>query len=174
MGLAAGFDAVGQGACQVGQRVDGGLPGAQDVAYGALAGVLAVDVGFEAGLVVAELALQGCGVEVSDPAFCRVGVCALLGCAEQGLGVEWDGRLQVHAGFEGVLLVAGVQGHPGVGLALPWGVAGASAGVVLDAQDWQAVDELQAAESTGVCAKTLGARARAQMSDRRIHNQIKL
>ena len=132
VGLAAGFDGVGQGACQVGQRVDGGLPGAQDVAYGALAGVLAVDVGFEAGLVVAELALQCGGVEVSHPAFCRVGVCALLGCAEQGLGVEWDGRLQVHAGFEGVLLVAGVQGHPGVGLALPWGVAGASAGVVLD------------------------------------------
>lgn len=37
VGLAAGFDAVGQSACQVGQGVDGGLPGAQDVAYGALA-----------------------------------------------------------------------------------------------------------------------------------------
>ena len=132
VGLAAGFDGVGQGACQVGQRVDGGLPGAQDVAYGALACVLAVDVGFEAGLVVAELALQCGGVEVSHPAFCRVGVCALLGCAEQGLGVQGYGSGQVHAFLEGVLLVAAVQGHPGVGGALAGGVAGASAGLVLD------------------------------------------
>lgn len=36
VGLAAGFDAVGQGACQVGQRVDGGRSLAQHVAYGAL------------------------------------------------------------------------------------------------------------------------------------------
>jgi hypothetical protein len=54
VGLAAGFDAVGQGACQVGQRVDGGLPGAQDVTYCALARVLAVDVGFKVGLLAAE------------------------------------------------------------------------------------------------------------------------
>ena len=36
VGLAARFDAVGQGACQVGQRVDGGRSLAQHVAYGAL------------------------------------------------------------------------------------------------------------------------------------------
>ena len=132
VGLAASFDGVGQGACQVGQGVDGGLPGAQDVAYGALPGVLAVDVGFKAGLVAAQLALQGGGVEVSHPAFGRVGFCALLGCAQQGLGVQGDGALKVHAFLEGVLLVAAVQGHPGVGAALAGGVAGASAGLVLD------------------------------------------
>ena len=132
VGLAAGFDAVGQGACQVGQGVDGGGSLAQHVAYGALSGVLAVDVGFKAGLVAAQLALQGCGVEVSHPTFGLVGFCALLGCAEQGLGVQGYGSGQVHAFLEGVLLVAAVQGHPGVGGALAGGVAGASAGLVLD------------------------------------------
>ena len=37
--LAAGFDGVWQGACQVGHGVDGGRFLAKDVAYGALAGV---------------------------------------------------------------------------------------------------------------------------------------
>ena len=132
VGLAAGFDAVGQGACQVGHGVDGGRFLAENVAYGALPSVLAVDVGFKAGLVAAQLALQGGGVEVSHPAFGRVGFCALLGCAQQGLGVQGDGALKVHAFLEGVLLVAAVQGHPGVGAALAGGVAGASAGLVLD------------------------------------------
>lgn len=104
----------------------------QDVAYGALAGVLAVDVGFKAGLVTAELALQGGGVEISDPAFGGVGCCALLGCVQQSLGVQRYGVSQVHAFLEGVLLEAAVQGHPGIGDALTGGVAGASAGLVLD------------------------------------------
>ena len=132
MGLAAGFDAVGQGACQVGQGVDGGCSLAQHVAYGALPGVLAVDVGFKAGLVVGELALQGSGVEVSHPTFGLVDFCALLSCVQHGLSIQGYGVRQVHAFFKGVLLVAAVQGHPGVGGALAGGVARASARLVLD------------------------------------------
>ena len=60
----SGFDGVGQGASQVGQGVDLRLSLAEHVTNGAVAAVLAVDVGFEAGLVGVELALQGRGVEV--------------------------------------------------------------------------------------------------------------
>ena len=130
--LGAGLDGVGQGAGQVGQGVDLRIALAQHVADGAVAGVLAGDVGFEASLVGVELALQGCGVEVLHPAFGLVDLRALLGGIHEGVGIERHGGTQVHAGLEGVLLVAAVQGHPGVGAALAGGVAGASAGLVLD------------------------------------------
>ena len=62
--LGAGLDGVGQAAGQVGQGVDLRVALAEHITHGAVAGVLAVDVGFEAGLVGVELALQGRGVEV--------------------------------------------------------------------------------------------------------------
>ena len=153
VGLAAGFDAVGQGACQVGQGVDGGCSLAQHVAYGALPGVLAVDVGFKAGLVVGELALQGSGVEVSHPTFGLVDFCALLSCVQHGLSIQGYGVRQVHAFFIGVLLGAAVQGHPGVGGALAGGVAGASAGLVLDEGFNPGVFD---AQGFGLCARDQG------------------
>ena len=58
------LDGVGQAAGQVGQGVDLRVALAEHITHGAVAGVLAVDVGFEAGLVGVELALQGGGVEV--------------------------------------------------------------------------------------------------------------
>ena len=67
--LAAGFDGVGERSRKIGQWIDFGAVDAQYVADGALAAVLAVDVGFELVLVGGELALQGRGVEVFDPAF---------------------------------------------------------------------------------------------------------
>ena len=122
----SGFDGVGQGAGQVGQGVDLRIALAQHVADGAVAGVLAVDVGFEAGLVGVELALQGGGVEVLYPAFGLVGLGALLGGIQEGVGIQRHCGSQIHAGLEGVLLEAAVHEHPGVGLALAGHVPGAA------------------------------------------------
>ena len=55
--LAAGFDGVGERSRKIGQWIDFGAVDAQYVADGALAAVLAVDVGFELVLVGGELIL---------------------------------------------------------------------------------------------------------------------
>jgi len=126
---------------------------AQHVAYGALPGVLAVDVGFKAGLVAAQLALQGGGVEVSHPAFGLVDFCALLSCVQHDLSIQGYGVRQVHAFLEGVLLEAAVQRHPGVGGALAGGVARASARLVLDEGFDPGVFD---AQGFGLCARDQG------------------
>ena len=120
------LDGVGQAAGQVGQGVDLGAALAEHVTHGAVAAVLAVDVGFEAGLVGVELALQGGGVEVLYPAFGLVGLGALLGGIQEGVGIQRHCGSQIHAGLEGVLLEAAVHEHPGVGLALAGHVPGAA------------------------------------------------
>ena len=165
--LAARLDGVGQGACQVGQRVDLGAFAPQYVAYGALPAVLAVDVVLQLALVGLELLLQRRAVEVSYPAFGFVDFRSLLGCGEQGLGVQRHRRLQVHAVLEGVLLVAAVHGYPGVGLALARHVARAAPGMVLD-EGFQ-----RTTASANVCADTTEVRMQGQISGRRIHDPIK-
>ncbi len=120
---------------------------ADDVAHRGV-GVLALDVVAQAGLVVGQLALQGSLVEVLHPALRFVDRGALLGGAQQGLRVQRDGGLEVHAGGVAVLLVAGVQGDPGVArahgvdvlacLALAGAAAGRPVDVGLDPDVFQA------------------------------------
>lgn len=73
-----------------------------------------VDVGFEAALVIGQLALDGGLIEVLQPALGLVDAGALLRCAQECIGVQRDRGLEVHGGAVAVLLEAGVQGHPGV------------------------------------------------------------
>ena len=65
--------------------------------------------------------------------------------------------------------VGGAGCYPGEGEFFA-GQVGHPAGV----QNQLAVDELQAAESAGVCAQAPGARMQGQMSGCRIHEQIRL
>jgi len=123
---------VGQGAGQIRQRVDFCGFRAQHVAHGAAAPVLAGDMALQLVLIMPDLVFNGRAIEVSCPAFCLVDFCPAPGGVEEGVGVKGHSRLQIHALGVGVLLEAGIHGHPGVGLALAWPVRGTSAGVVLD------------------------------------------
>lgn len=130
--LAAGFNAIGQAAGQIRERVDLGVALAQDITHGAVAVVLLADVLFQSGLVAAQFGLQGIGVEAAHPAFGFVDFGTLLGGVEQGLSVKRDSTLQIHALTVGVLFVAAVHRNPGIGRMLAGTVGGTSARVVAD------------------------------------------
>lgn len=107
-----------------------GFACAEHISDGALAAVLALDVGLQLVLVGAQTGFDGVGVEVAHPAFGFVDLRALLGGGDEGLGIEGHCRLQVHAGGVFKAFEAGVKRYPGIALAR--GVDGAAAGVVLD------------------------------------------
>ncbi|RMX07266.1 hypothetical protein EBQ34_14780 [Vandammella animalimorsus] len=89
-------------------------------------------MGLELVLVGAQLAIHRLGVEMLHPALGLMDLRALLGGAEQGMGIERHGRWQIHAAGVVELLEAGIQRHPGIGLALAGHMARAAAWVVLD------------------------------------------
>ena len=87
---------------------------AEDVTYGGI-GFLGVDVILHLCLVSGECSLYGGTVDVLYPA-CGVDGGTGLGLGDEGLGIQRDLAFDVHALGIGVLLVAGIQRHPGVGL----------------------------------------------------------
>ena len=149
------YDGVGDGARQQGGGEDGDDLFADDVAYGGV-GLLAVDVGFEAGLVAVELALDGGLVEVLHPALLFVDGGTVLCGVEKGLGVQGYGGLQVHPRAVAVLLGAGIQRHPGVQGAVGvdvlagGGVAVASAGSPVDVGLHPGVFHADATDAAGL------------------------
>ena len=113
--VGGGFDGIRECAGEIGKFVDLGIPVAEDLSDSALAVVLGVDVGFEFILVGLHVGL----VEVLNPAFGFVHGGALFGAGHEGVGVEGDLGLKVHALGVGVLFVAGVHGDPAVAFGLP-------------------------------------------------------
>ena len=111
--LAGLDDGQGRDARQYAVRGLGNDLAANDVADRGIE-LLGVDVGLELILVAGELVLDGGLVEVLHPAFLFIDRGSALCGVEQGLGIQGNGGLQVHACGVAVLLDAGVQCHPGV------------------------------------------------------------